>query len=216
MSKQLYVAFTTEGGTDEAFLGTIIHRTIDHIASQNGYSFSLEGLIWLGSAKGETTLAKINTGYYERGAQMLIIHRDTDQHTPQFILDHHITPLLTRVPENIRAELQIVPLIIRHEQETWLFADLDALDHILKGNLDRRSLNLPPDIETRANTKELFHQVIRTTNAGRNRGRRLEPAFIAEQLAEIIDLDRLARLESYRRFVNDTQNALRNIGYLPS
>ena len=72
MSKQLYVAFTAEGGTDEAFIGRIIYRTIDNIARQNSYIFSLEGLIWLGSAKGDATLAKINTGYHEKGAQLLI------------------------------------------------------------------------------------------------------------------------------------------------
>jgi hypothetical protein len=215
MSKQLYVAFTAEGSTDEVFLEIIIRRTLEEISRQNDFAFSVEEVIWLGAAKGDNPyLAKAVEAYNEKGAQILVVHRDTDQHSRQFISDKHFAPFLASLPENIRSEMPIVPLIIRHEQETWLFADLDALNEVLDGKLDRQALNLPPDIETRANAKELFKQTIRNANQGQSRGRGFKEDTVAEALADKIRLPQLAKLPSYQQFVTDLETALCKIGYI--
>jgi len=215
MSKQLYVAFTAEGSTDEVFLETIIRRTLEEISRANDLAFTVEEVIWLGAAKGEKrTLAKALEAYNEKGSQILVVHRDTDQHSRQDIFTNHFAPVLASLPEDVRADLPIVPLIIKHEQETWLFADLDALDEVLDGKLNRQNLNLPPDIETRANTKELFEQAIRDANEGQSRGRGFKEGTVVEALAPKIRLSQLANLPSYQQFVTDLETALRQINYI--
>lgn len=213
MAKQLIVAFTGEGSTDEVFLGTIIRRVLDDIAGRNGRSFDLISFTWYGSSKGAATLSKIRTAY-EEGAQIMFIHRDTDQHDRTFILENHIQPILDQLDKEIHSSIHIVPLIIRHEQETWMLADLDALDQVLGGKLNRQNLNLPPDLETRAHTKEIFEQAIRDANQGQSRGRGFQEDDVAELLADKIRLTRLARLPSFQRFVSDIKSALRQIGYI--
>jgi len=110
--------------------------------------------------------------------------------------------------------MPVIPLVIRHEQETWLFADLDALNEQLDGKLDRQRLNLPPNIETRANTKELFQQAIRDANQGQSRGRGFRESVVTEKLATTIRLSQLERLSSYQEFVKDLETALRKIDYI--
>lgn len=213
MSKQLIVAFTGEGSTDEAFLGTIIRRILDDISGRNGRSFDLISFTWSGSSKGAATTGKVKTAY-EEGAQIIFIHRDTDQHDHAFTFKHHIQPALDQLEEEIQAAIHIVPLIIKHEQETWLFADLDVLNEVLDGKLNRQNLNLPRNIETRANTKELFKQAIRDANEGQSRGRGFKEATVVEALAPKIRLSQLASLSSYQQFVTDLEAALRQINYI--
>lgn len=213
MSKQLIVAFTGEGSTDEAFLGTIIRRVLDDISGRNGRTFDLITFTWSGSSKGNATTNKIRTAY-EEGAQIMFIHRDTDQHDRAFVLKNHFQPIIDQLEEDIQSAIHIVPLIIKHEQETWMLADLDALDQILGGKLNRQNLNLPPSLETRANTKEIFKQAIRDTNEGQSRDRGLKEGNVAERLAQSISLTQLARLPSYQQFVTDQENALHQIGYI--
>ena len=180
---------------------------------RHGNAFDLISFSWLGSSKGEATLNIIKEAY-DQGAQLLIVHRDTDQYSPTETILQHIQPLLGQTSENLLNQMPVVPLVIRHEQETWLFADLDALNEQLEGKLDRRSLNLPPNIETRANTKELFQQAIRDANQGQSRGRGFKESVVTEKLAATIRLSLLARLPSYQQFVTDAEFALRQIGYI--
>jgi|GEM_PF-4423126 len=214
MTKQIVVAFTAEGSTDELFLGSIILRTLNEISRQNYRAFDAEDIIWLGAAKGEKTLKKIMIAYEQTGARMLIIHRDTDQNSRQFIIDNHLSPILAKIPTQVRDAIEVVPLVIRHEQETWLFADLDALDEELDGNLDRHALNLPPNIESRANTKELFKHVLRQAGRKRSGRRGYDENDIVEVLATTIRLSQLAQLPSYQQFVTDLETALCKIGYI--
>lgn len=214
MSKQLIVAFTAEGSTDEAFLGSIISRTLTEIAYQNDLRFDVEEFIWLGASKGQSTLQKIIDAYEQTGSQLIIIHRDTDQHSRQDILNHHFSPLIDKLPESVRNGISIIPLIIRHEQETWLFADLDALDEQLEGRLDRHSLNLPPDIESRANAKELFKKTLREASKVKGGRRGYNEDTVIEALANTIRLSQLANLPSYQQFVMDMETALSQINYI--
>ncbi|MFT5998386.1 MAG: hypothetical protein ACI81P_000839 [Neolewinella sp.] len=178
--------------------------------------FTVESVVWMGPAKGAApTIRKAVKAYNEAGAQLLVIHRDTDQKPSQFIIDHHIAPVLADLPGNIRSELPIVPLIIRHEQETWMFADFDKLSDLLGGNLDRRALKLPPNLESRANTKEIMQQAIQMVNKGQTRGRGYKLDLITEQLAKELNLQQLERLPSYQDFIAATTVALRELTYLP-
>lgn len=190
MTKQLYVAYVTEGTTDEIFLGTIIRRTLEAIARKNNGAFDVEMITWLGSAKGPTTVATAQAAL-PAGAQLLFIHRDTDNHSVEFIYQKHVSPVINALGKDFTDQVSIVPLIIRHEQETWLFADLDQLSEVLGGQLDRTKLNLPPNIEDRSKAKELFKATIREANVGQRCGRGFKPDAVAAQLAEEIRLKRL-------------------------
>ena len=213
MTKQLYVAYITEGATDEFPLGIIIRRTLERIATEHGGAFDVETVTWLGAAKGNITL-RLAQEAYPAGAQLLVIHRDTDQYSAAETMDQHITPIITELGEDFQSSIAVVPLIIKHEQETWLFADLDKLEEILGKPVDRKALNLPPNIEDRSNTKELFKTVLRLANEGQRRGRGLKEDAVATELAEEIRLERLTLLSSYQRFVIDIKAALRKINYL--
>ncbi len=186
---------------------------MEEISRRYGNAFDLISVSWLGSSKGDATLNKIQEAH-EEGAQLLIIHRDTDQHSTKDILRNHIQSLLDRTSEELLNQMPVIPLVIRHEQETWLFADLDALNEQLDGKLDRQRLNLPPNIETRANTKELFQQAIRDANQGQSRGRGFRESVVTEKLATTIRLSQLERLSSYQEFVKDLETALRKIDYI--
>jgi predicted RecB family endonuclease len=213
MLKQLYVAFTGEGATDETFLSIIIRRTLEAISLREGGAFDIMDIIWLGSSKGANTLERTREAY-QAGAQILFIHRDTDQHSYEVTFQRHIQPIMDELPLEIREKLSIVSLLIKHEQETWMLADLDTLDEILGNKLDRAVLNLPPDLESRANTKELLKEAIRMANVGQTRGRGFKLDAVVERLANEIDLEQLKRLPGYQRFVQETEEALREIGYL--
>lgn len=213
MAKQLMVIFTGEGSTDRFFLGTIILRTLQKIALQHFSAFDVYRIEWLGPSKGDATLKVIRKAFDE-GANLLIIHQDTDQYSVADTLLHHFQPLLNQTADDLLRQMPIVPLTIRHEQETWLFADLDALEEALDGKLDRPALHLPPDIEARANAKELFKQAIRHANRGQSRKRGFKEEIIVRQLAEKIRLSQLARLPSYQCFVVNLEAALRQIDYI--
>lgn len=213
MLKQLYAAYTAEGSTDQEFLGTIVSRTLGDIARQHGHPFELTSLIWLGSAKGEATFTRIKEAYHT-GALMLIIHRDTDQHDRIYVLEKHFSKLFTFAEKEVSEQLIIVPLIIKHEQETWLLADLPALNAILKTDFTRQSLQLPKNVEARADTKEIFDKIIYQANAGFTRNRGFNHNRVISELADTISLDALRKLKSYRHFVRDLEAALKKFGFL--
>lgn len=95
-----------------------------------------------------------------------------------------------------------------------MFADLDALDEQLEGRLDRYSLNLPSDIESRASAKELFKKTLREASKVKGGRRGYNEHTVIEALANTIRLTQLAHLPSYQQFVTDLETVLRKIGYI--
>ncbi len=214
MDKQLIVAFTAEGSTDEAFLGRIINRTLQEVSQRHGNPFVVISFLWLGASKGEAVVRKAIYAYEQTGAQLLVIHRDTDQHNRHFILEKHLNPVISQLPELLLKEMPIVPLIIKHEQETWAFADLDVLNDYLGTAFSKGDTGLPPNIETRANAKELLQDLLQTANRNKIGKRRHSLEKLMEHVADNIRLTQLAHLPSYQHFVTDLETALRKIGYI--
>jgi hypothetical protein len=214
MDKQLIVAFTAEGSTDEVFLGRIITRVLQNISRKHGNAFVVLSFLWLGTAKGNATIRKAIDAHEQTGAQLLVIHRDTDQHSRKFVLNNHLKPIVDQLSAELLRDMPIVPLVIKHEQETWAFADMALLNDYLQKDFSKKDTGLPPNIEDRADAKELLLQLLQKANVQKSGKRKFTVAKTMEHIADNIRLSELKKLPSYQQFTTDLETALHQIGYI--
>ncbi|MEU4568350.1 DUF4276 family protein [Micromonospora sp. NPDC023956] len=206
--RYLTSALVSEGPTDDQFLPRLLGRALTYLCmTEFEDAVDVADVQVLRDRKGPSSVQDvIKVVELNRAAFSLIFfHRDqgTD---PRRVEREWIQPLRELWGE--RAE-QLVAVIPVRETEAWLLADGDALRNALGvPSWTDGFMGLPArpaQVEDLADPKRVLSDL--TQRVSRSR----EDHFV--QLGELVSLDRLYQVPAYRRWWDDTRQALTRLGY---
>jgi hypothetical protein len=218
--RYLSAALVVEGNSDEWFLPVVLQRALQEICTRlaEGY-VEIPGVqvLWpvVGSGGG---LVQGICEVAERALDdiaVLFYHYDGTAR-PDRAAERYWKPLKAAW-SNIDGGRELVAVVPVREMEAWALADPDALRTVFGSNCVRgepffRAAGTA-DVESLVDPKRTLREIAA-------RGRRVrrpvpDPADYLTRLAELLSMERLSAVPSFRQWSTDTTEVLRRMGYLP-
>lgn len=144
----LLIGLFTEGKTDERFLPGIVERTLDQwLLDPNSSYFdpqiSMQYKVILLEIK-KTGLGfteqvlEVSKKAKESGCDVICVHTDADDKTPQNVLNNKINPAKRHLHQQNAQHhcILLTPIIPVYMTESWMLADLELLKRQLLGPKD--------------------------------------------------------------------------------
>lgn len=200
--------FWGEGPSDERFLPKIIQRTLEAVLMEcaRGEWEVLEPCI-LKSRASDFPQQVVDIAKQSQGFTLVFVHTDADApNETQKAIPNKITPALQAISQLADDEAckNIIAIIPVTKIENWKLADIDALQNVFGVQLDLVQLGLnlgTPQLEQRANSKELLTNVMKAAMDQRGRRRnQFSLEDIDDALSKRISLEKIARFDSFQCF----------------
>jgi hypothetical protein len=205
----LSTALVSEGVSDDQFMPRLLGRALTELCLTE-----FEDLVEVAEVQplrdhaGPSTVDEVvdvvsrNAGAFS----VIFFHRDQGAN-PERVRSEWLKPLRRRWVDRSEQLVTVVPV---RETEAWLLADGQALRDALGVRWSDAEMGLPASprgVERVADPKRVLNEV--TGRVSRSMVDHLG------QLGELISLQRLNLVPAYRRWWEDTRNALRSLGYRP-
>lgn len=165
MSKQIIIAFATEGTTDKLFLESIIKRTFENIAlNESTQDIEIFDPISLEKIPGKIEEKALNYAKkaIEKGAMIFCFHVDADDSQDQNTFNNSINPAFDAIL-NSNKDLckNLVAIVPIHMTEAWMLADKELLKRELGIKKNDQELGITKKPEEFTNPKETIENVIK-------------------------------------------------------
>jgi hypothetical protein len=218
MSNILQIAYTTEGSTDERFLGSIIEKTFESLLFESNTEIEIHPPVHV-TEKGETFNEKIKavaTNY--NFFHVICVHCDSDAPNTDFVEKHKISPAFSLVHNTENACSNLVAVIPVQMTEAWMLVDIDLF--LMEINTDKscNELNLPcraSQIERIANPKTRIEEALREAQINIPRRRnKLKIADIYTPISQKLSKQKLEQLPSFIAFKENVRRSLIILNYL--
>ena len=218
MGNILQIAFTTEGTTDERFLGNIIEKTFETLLFEAATEIEIHSPVHV-SESGETFNEKIKAiattyNYFH----VICVHCDSDSKSNADVLKNKIEPAFQLVAETNKACKNLVAVIPVQMTEAWMLADIDLFLKEIGTDKACDELNLPckaTQIEKIADPKKRIETALRIAQSGKPKRRhRLKIADLYTPLSQKLNQQQLERLPSCRLFKKNVESALKKLNYI--
>ena len=220
MSNILIIGYTTEGNTDERFLGSIIRRTFEDIALECESLIDIHSVQYIKTTKESYAqeIVAASKNAFEIGVMVLCIHADADSYDDLHTFANRINPAIAAINAIDDSICKIiVPLVPIHMTEAWLLADVNLLKNEIGTNKNLNELGLNIDPEQVADPKTIIENAINIAFEDRTARQRKRSVTINELFLPIgqkIQLNSLEALASYLKFKNAVRDAYRALNYL--
>lgn len=176
MSRQVIFGLTTEGTTDEKFLGNVIFRLLEDLSWKCDNEFDVYP-IQIIRANGDSFIDKMidaATIAYSR-SHALCIHTDADDRSSDPVMQHKIQPFLDAInslkEDNICKV--IVPTIPIQMIESWMLADTQLLKDLIDASKKSdHDLGIDKQPESYSDPKSVISNAIRIAMADKPKRRR--------------------------------------------
>ena len=206
------IACLTEGKTDDRFLLGIIARTFESILLKAPGEIMVMEPQFFGksSTKGVEDIVDQMDGY-----DIICIHADTDNLSPQQAIQQRIQPVINTIRNKGNTSC-IVPIMPIRMTEAWMLADKDAFIEELDTEKSYADLNISSNIENIADPKQIIIEAIRIVDADlpkKERGQ-VDISDLYTVLALSSQLSELERLSSYQTFVEDVVTCLKHLNFI--
>jgi len=218
MSNILQIAYTTEGNTDERFLGNIIEKTFETLLYESETEIEIHSPVHV-TESGESFKEKIKAislkyNYFH----VLCVHCDSDSSTNETVLQNKVNPAFQLVDNTENACKNLVAIIPVQMSEAWMLADIQLfLDEINTGRTCGE-LDLPcktRQVEALANPKYQIEEALRKAQIGMPRRRsKLKIADLYTPISQKMTIPKLEALPSFRAFKENARQSLINLNYL--
>ena len=222
MTRQIFVLITTEGQTDLRFLDNIVKSAFEAVAYECEKELSISTFIF-GTKDKEASFAD----YVERkareaitqGATTIAVHSDADKNSYDERLEYNFLPVFKKL-ENLGEDeccKLITPIIPVRMTEAWMLADTELLKQELGTELSDAELGLDGDPEKMANPKERIVSAIKTAKEHSRHKSPVKDVDISELyeiLGQKLSIDKLSKLYSYRRFLDEIRSTYKSLGLL--
>ncbi|WP_336959552.1 DUF4276 family protein [Chryseobacterium contaminans] len=220
MSYQLFLAYTTEGSTDIRFLSKIFERTISDILFLYGNkdteivlkSYQKEGHSFV-----DQMINVFKNCFIENSSEILFIHADADDISPDNTLEFKFTPLRNKLDtdEQLKA-FNFVEVIPVHMTEAWMLADFVLFKDEIKTDKSKSQLNLSGNPETFKDPKKKIVDALNIVNSELPKKRRndLKIGDLYQIIGQKLDIEQLLKLESYKTFYTKTFEILKKINLI--
>lgn len=219
MSNIVVPGFTAEGPTDDRFLKSIIQRTFEQVAFECNSEIEVYDVTFLPCGKRGFTAEMLKTAKdaFSMGIMVLCIHTDADDASDEQARSNRIEPAFQAIASFEGREIckNLVAIVPVQMTEAWLLADIELIRDELDTTKSDRELGLNRQPETIARPKELIQQAINIVfDALPKRRRRPTLSDLYLPLGQKISLEKLSRLSSYQKFLEDVRDAYRRLHYL--
>ncbi|MDG4767321.1 DUF4276 family protein [Solwaraspora sp. WMMD406] len=207
--RYLSTALLSEGVSDDQFLPNLLGRALTELCEAEFIDqVEVANVQPLRDRPGPSTvdeaiaMVERNDGAFS----MIFYHRDQGAN-PERVRKEWLEPLRKRWTDRREQLVAVVPV---RETEAWLLADGQALRDALGVRWTDVEMGLPGSprqVEQIADPKKVLNDV--TRRVSRSVGDYLG------QLGDYVDLDKLQQVPAYRRWWDDTREALTALGYRP-
>lgn len=221
---QLFVGLFTEGTTDDRFLQSIVQRTLEDIAFNEGRGqFEIEvNVINIDKTDKKfvnLVLEASKKGVEEFGMMLFCIHRDADDTSSEKTLINLINPAIKILEEQEGNDFckDVIPIIPIQETEAWMLADKELLKiQIGASEKSNSELGIERPPEKMANPKEKIEEAIRISRRHLVKRRRKSLAIkdLYLPIGQSLDLEKMIQLSSFRQFKEDVRIAFRVLNIL--
>ena len=218
----LNICLYTEGTTDIRFLENIVQQTYERAAIQAYGEIDIELHVITINKTGlnftQQVLKAAQKAKQEYGATIICVHSDADSSSIDNTLNTKFVPaqrcLLEQ--ENDSCSKILVNLIPVHMTEAWILADKRLLKQQIGTTLSDTELNLNKDPESISNPKQAIENAIRIArqNIVKRRRRNLGIGELYAPLGQLINIDQLMDLKSYRQFWDNVINSLKQLNLM--
>ena len=218
----LNICLYTEGTTDIRFLENIVQQTYERAAIQAYGAIDIELNVITIDKTGlnftQQVLKAAQKAKQEYGATIICVHSDADSSSIDNTLNTKFVPaqrcLLEQ--ENDSCSRILVNLIPVHMTEAWILADKQLLKRQIGTTLSDTELNLNKDPESISNPKQAIENAIRIArqNIVKRRRRNLGIGELYAPLGQLINIDQLMDLKSYRQFWDNVINSLKQLNLM--
>lgn len=214
----LQIGYTTEGSTDERFLGRIIERTFEYELMKSDFEIDIHPPIHLDekSDSFNEKIEKIATTY--NYFHVICVHCDADAPSADVVMQRKIIPAFNEAknnPDNCKNLVAIIPVQMT---EAWMLADIDLFIKEINSVKSCDELELPCKarlIETIADPKARIENALRIDRQKLPRRRtKLRIADIYTPLGQKIPIEALNELPSFRAFKENVTRSLVSLKYL--
>lgn len=220
MSRQVIFSLTTEGPTDEKFLGNVIFRLLEDLSWKCEIEFDVYPVQIIRS-KGDTFIEKMLEASKQAFSisDALCIHNDADDKTVNNVMQHKIKPFLDEIVASSDNNLCriIVPTIPVQMIESWMLADTQLLKSLIDASkISNRDLGIDKSPELYSDPKSTISNAISIALAEKTKRRRdqITISDLYETLGSSISLDALRQIPSFRSFEDEVCNALKKLGLM--
>ena len=221
---QLFVGLFTEGTTDDRFLQSIVQRTLEDIAFNEGRGqFEIEvNVINIDKTDKKfvhLVLEASKKGVEEFGMMLFCIHRDADAPSPENTLRNLINPAIQFLEAQEGNDFckTVIPIVPVQETEAWMLADKELLKiQIGASEKSNSELGIENTPESISNPKEKIEEAIRISRKKvvKKRRKSLEIKDLYLPIGQAMNLDNLTQLSSFRQFQEDIRIAFRALNLL--
>lgn len=218
----LNICLYTEGTTDIRFLENIVQQTYERAAIRAYGEIDIELHVITIDKTGlnftQQVLKAAQKAKQEYGATIICVHSDADSSSIDNTLNTKFVPaqrcLLEQ--ENDSCSRILVNLIPVHMTEAWILADKQLLKRQIGTTLSDTELNLNKDPESISNPKQAIENAIRIArqNIVKRRRRNLGIGELYAPLGQLINIDQLMDLKSYRQFWDNVINSLKQLNLM--
>ena len=218
----LNICLYTEGTTDIRFLENIVQQTYERAAIQAYGEIDIELHVITIDKTGlnftQQVLKAAQKAKQEYGATIICVHSDADSSSIDNTLNTKFVPaqrcLLEQ--ENDSCSRILVNLIPVHMTEAWILADKQLLKRQIGTTLSDTELNLNKDPESISNPKQAIENAIRIARPDivKRRRRNLGIGELYAPLGQLINIDQLMDLKSYRQFWDNVINSLKQLNLM--
>lgn len=217
MSNIIQIAYTTEGTTDERFLGNIIEKTFESLLYESDTEIEIHSPVHV-SESGATFVERIKAvatkyNYFH----VICVHCDSDSQDTTDVFMNKINPAFEGVGNTDDACKNLVALIPVQMTEAWMLADVDLLLAEINTNKTCDELNLPckaRNIESLADPKTRIKEALSSAQVGSRRRSKLSISNLYSPISQKLTIKQLEQLPSYRSFKEQVRLSLIYLNYL--
>lgn len=214
----LILTYCTEGPTDERFIGNIIYRTFTELAYKCKGEIDVYEPVHIQRNSGRFIDSTLRVASEAGWSNVLCIHVDADERTPNHVYEHKIKPCLVEMDKKKDVVKEIVPIIPVQMTEAWMLIDINLLIEEIGTDLEVARLGLPSQvnqIEKIADPKKRITDAIRQAYSDKpKKWRKPDISQLYLPLSQKIPLDNLKLLSSYMQFYNACRTSLESMGYM--
>lgn len=206
--RYLSTALLSEGVSDDQVLPNLLGRALTELCEAEAIEVEVAEVQPLRNRPGPSSIDEaIAMVERNNGAFSIIFYHRDQGANPERVRKEWLEPLRQRWADRKEQLVAVVPV---RETEAWLLADGQALRKALGIPWTDAEMGLPPNprqVEQIADPKKVLNDVTRrvSRSVGDHLGR----------LGDYVDLGRLQQVPAYRRWWDDTRDALTALGYRP-
>lgn len=220
MPNILLIGFTTEGPSDKRFFESIIERTFNNLLNESPSEIDIFSPIYLIPQKKVGFTEKIMASAREaaeNGVMVLCVHTDADAESDETVFKNKMDPAFLEVLAEVEGAFcknlcAIVPVFMT---EAWLLADKKLFKEEILSEKSDQELGIQHHPESYNDPKRVINEAIRVAQEDiPKKSRGFDISDIYQPLGQQIPLEKLAYLDSYKKFAASAKNALIKLNYL--